>query len=484
MERRFVERTRTWRVNLSNVFEGIRPLVEANSSNQANMLRSWMQNRPNRVEQAQLSTASHPVALPTTSPQQVNNNLRDSFVINFDAHPSSSYGRSTSQFPARLSSQPNLTTNSGDPGTDVVRMDRLSYDGGASSHADVSTNHQHHFNDLHHHQHSHHHSGHLAAAGEPNDTNLRDNAATNNGEPDGGLLSDENQHPEARALLNTLLRYVPFICILFVKSCYDHLDGILNIFALIVTFMHANWVVRQEITKQAQRSVLLLLRELLYIVLVIAIIGFVLEKNSIFISLIFANTFTEPFTLQNLLFSVLITDLVLKLITVGVKILITLMPTSVIEYKGRGRIYLVTEATSQLYRALAPIQPWIVFLLDSYSGKEKLLGVALSAAYMVAKGVDLMQRLTFLKLAFIELLKKVSFGSNPTKKQIQTAGGQCPICHDSYTSPVMLKCNHIFCEMCVGTWFDREQTCPLCRAKVADDPSWRDGATTGFVQLY
>lgn len=48
----------------------------------------------------------------------------------------------------------------------------------------------------------------------------------------------------------------------------------------------------------------------------------------------------------------------------------------------------------------------------------------------------------------------------------------------------MLECHHIFCELCVGTWFDREQTCPLCRAKVVDDPSWRDGSTTFFVQLY
>lgn len=77
-----------------------------------------------------------------------------------------------------------------------------------------------------------------------------------------------------------------------------------------------------------------------------------------------------------------------------------------------------------------------------------------------------------------------SFGIRPTKEQLQLAGGQCPICHDGYATPVQLICGHIFCESCVGTWFDREQTCPLCRAKVADDPSWRDGATTMFVQLY
>lgn len=60
-----------------------------------------------------------------------------------------------------------------------------------------------------------------------------------------------------------------------------------------------------------------------------------LEKKNIFISLMFASSFSDPFTLRNLLFSVGITDLILKLITVGIKILITLLPPTIIEYKGR-----------------------------------------------------------------------------------------------------------------------------------------------------
>lgn len=140
----------------------------------------------------------------------------------------------------------------------------------------------------------------------------------------------------------------------------------------------------------------------------------------------------------------------------------------------------------------------------------QIIGVVFAAAYMVAKGTDIVQTAMFVKRAFIELLKKVvrltdsesaynvwpihypnhksrsmqSFGSTPTKEQLEYAGTQCPICHDTYTSPVLLECSHIFCELCVGHWFDREQTCPLCRAKVADDPSWRDGATTQFNQLF
>lgn len=78
-----------------------------------------------------------------------------------------------------------------------------------------------------------------------------------------------------------------------------------------------------------------LLRELVYIILVIIIIGFILEKKNIFISVLFAGSLTDPFTLRNLLFSVAITDLILKLLTVGVKICITILPARIVEMKGR-----------------------------------------------------------------------------------------------------------------------------------------------------
>lgn len=134
---------------------------------------------------------------------------------------------------------------------------------------------------------------------------------------------------------------------------------------------------------------------------------------------------------------------------------------------------------------MAPIHPWLSYLLESYIGIEKVAGVFLSAAYMVSKGADLLSRTRMFKNAVIKAFQNVSVGVSPTKEQLANAGGgQCPICHDDYNSPVLLHCRHIFCETCVTTWFDREQTCPLCRAKVVDDPSWRDGSTTFFIQLF
>uniref|UniRef100_A0AAG5CNY8 RING-type domain-containing protein n=1 Tax=Anopheles atroparvus TaxID=41427 RepID=A0AAG5CNY8_ANOAO len=313
----------------------------------------------------------------------------------------------------------------------------------------------------------------------------RSNSVSSNHPNDEATVHEAlNQIPEARAMMDTFARYTPLLLILVAKLCYDHLDGIMHFLLLLMTFYHANWVVRQEISKQKQRRIIVLMRELIIISVALLIFGLVIEWKSICLVILFMPDHLQPESLKSLLFSVCITDLILKLITIIIKIIVTLMPPRVVDYKSRGKVYLMIESLSQLYRAAAPIQPWLIFLFESYSGSEKMVGVILSAVYIVAKSTDLLDRIKFCRRSFIKLLQKTSYGTVPTKEQLQACGGQCSICHDNFNSPVLLECNHIFCELCVGTWFDREQTCPLCRAKIVDDPSYRDGATTFFLQLY
>ncbi|KAK7080954.1 RING finger and transmembrane domain-containing protein 2, partial [Halocaridina rubra] len=149
-----------------------------------------------------------------------------------------------------------------------------------------------------------------------------------------------------------------------------------------------------------------------------------------------------------------------------------------------GKYFLVVEMASQLYRSLAPIQPWLSYLLDGYTGPRKVLGVILSATYMVCKGPDIVKKMKSFQAAVVKFIHSVNYGCTPSKAQLQDAGGLCPICHDDFLLPTMLQCKHIFCEQCVVTWFDRERTCPMCRKQIADDPAWRDGATSHFLQLY
>ncbi|XP_022919830.1 E3 ubiquitin-protein ligase RNFT2 [Onthophagus taurus] len=289
---------------------------------------------------------------------------------------------------------------------------------------------------------------------------------------------------EARQCTKILQKYIPFVLILFAKGLYDHHEGILNVIVLLTTFTHANSVVKKEATKKTRKNYSKLLLALLYIVCAIVFIYYQFGCSKLYLNLIFIRTYESSLKVWDLLWIVGVTDFILKLITVVVKIFVTLMPHKIIAFQKRGKTYLFIEAISQLYRSLAPIQPWLFYILESYEGPEKIVGVFLAAAYMVSKGRDLMSKLKLFKNAVLKLLQNVTIGSSPSKEQIQTAGDHCPICHDEYDSPILLHCRHIFCESCVLTWFDREQTCPLCRAKVVDDPSWRDGSTTFFIQLF
>lgn len=225
----------------------------------------------------------------------------DNVIINFGS-PSTSYARQNSA-PART----NTETETDEMGTASTNQSRISLQQHQSADSTNSN----------------------GSGGTENDPNAAENAA-----------DSLAQIPEARAFINTISRYFPYVCILFAKSCYDHLDGILDIFALFVVFAHSNFTLKQEITKQGQRRFLYLIRELIYIVIVVTIIGFILEKKNTFISLFFAPInfpaeTDKTLALKDLLFSVCITDLILKLVTVAIKILFTMLPRKAVEFKNR-----------------------------------------------------------------------------------------------------------------------------------------------------
>lgn len=164
-----------------------------------------------------------------------------------------------------------------------------------------------------------------------------------------------------------------------------------------------------------------------------------------------------------------------------------------------------------MVRSLLPVMPWLSYLFKDYTGHDRIFGILLAATYLVAKGKELQRAYTLARDGAAELFKIVvslfgvwykiryvfrrkefkspfqpeqRLGAHPSKAELLAVGNQCPICHDNFLAPMRLTCTHIFCESCVARWFDREPTCPLCRALVREDPSWRDGATTHFVQFY
>ena len=71
-------------------------------------------------------------------------------------------------------------------------------------------------------------------------------------------------------------------------------------------------------------------------------------------------------------------------------------------------------------------------------------------------------------------------------KDVAECGDCCAICQEKYVQPIKLRCKHVFCEECVSEWFERERTCPLCRAviKPAGLQNYGDGGTVMFAQIF
>ncbi|EFN70191.1 Ring finger and transmembrane domain-containing protein 2 [Camponotus floridanus] len=283
--------------------------------------------------------------------------------------------------------------------------------------------------------------------------------------------------PETRAMLKQLQQYVPFIAILLAKGFYDHRAGIFMFVVLLIAFIHANNDLKREIAKQHNRSWSLLMLILCYITACIFFVGYTFDLHAFI-------PYAEPLTIWDLLCYVTVMDFFLKLITIMCKVLLTCLPVRLLAFQNRGKYYLMVEATSQLYRCVAPVQPWLYYLFETYQGPEKIVGIFFSVMYTMSKGSDLLSRFKLFRTAVWKLFQNVSLGVSPSKEQLVASGGICAICHEEYTTPVRLHCKHIFCETCVSTWLDRERSCPLCRASITDDPIYRDGHTTHFIQLY
>jgi len=154
-------------------------------------------------------------------------------------------------------------------------------------------------------------------------------------------------------------------------------------------------------------------------------------------------------------------------------------------YRKQGQMLTLVEYLLLLYRALLPTPVWYRFFLNKEYGS--LFSSLMTGLYLTFKLTSVVEKVQSFFAALRALSRKeVHYGAHATSEQVNAAGDMCAICQEKMHAPILLRCKHIFCEDCVSEWFERERTCPLCRAlvKPADLKSFGDGSTSLFFQLF
>ncbi|KAI8749054.1 RING finger and transmembrane domain-containing protein 2, partial [Biomphalaria glabrata] len=200
--------------------------------------------------------------------------------------------------------------------------------------------------------------------------------------------------------------------------------------------------------------------------------------------LYFRMAIVADISVWTLLWCVVLTDYIIKFLTVITKSILAMFQPCCKNYRRRGKYYLLIESISQLYRQIVTIVPWWYYLSDN-TRTSVWFAFITEAVYLGFKSWSVWGAVQFLYTAFQRFQSNSSFGVKPSSSDMLDKGNQCPICQDTINDPIMLPCKHIFCEQCVSIWFDREKTCPMCRAEITtESPVWKDGNTSSHLQWH
>ena len=155
-----------------------------------------------------------------------------------------------------------------------------------------------------------------------------------------------------------------------------------------------------------------------------------------------------------------ITDFILKFLFMGLKCLILLVPSFIMPFKSKGYWDMLLEELCQYYRTFVPIPVWFRYLI-SYGEFGNVtrwsLGILLALLYLILKLLDFFGHLRTFRRVLRIFVTRPSYGVPASKRQCSDMADICSICQAEFQKPILLICQHIFCEECITLWFNREK---------------------------
>ncbi|KAK1602868.1 hypothetical protein QYE76_016325, partial [Lolium multiflorum] len=298
--------------------------------------------------------------------------------------------------------------------------------------------------------------------------------------------SSSYQRYDIQQVARWVEQILPFSLLLLVVFIRQHLQGFFVTIWIAAVMFKSNDILRKQTALKGERKMLVLVG--ITILFAVHVFGvYWCYKNGDLIRPLVMLPPKEIPPFWHAIFVILVNDTMTRQTAMVVKCILLMYykNTRGRSYRRQGQMLTVVEYLLLLYRALLPTPVWYRFFLNKEYGS--LFSSLTTGLYLTFKLTSVVEKVQSFLTALRALShKEFHYGSYATTEQVAAAGDMCAICQEKMHAPILLRCKHVFCEDCVSEWFERERTCPLCRAlvKPADLRSFGDGSTSLFFQLF
>eukprot|EP00873_Tetraselmis_striata_P041170 jgi/Tetstr1/461434/TSEL_006543.t1 len=291
---------------------------------------------------------------------------------------------------------------------------------------------------------------------------------------------------DLQATASWLEQLLPFLYLLLVVFITQHSLGLVVLFWIMMAASSCNDLIRKQVALKEERRTPALLGVTGLLLLHTAAVVYLLRREGVAGNPLLLLP-PGVHSVWHVFYLVIMTDLGIKLGGMAVKVIFLLLrrPAPGRPFRRQAQILTMLEYFMLVYRALLPCGTWYTYFLSR--DLSPYMASAVTGMYVSFKVQMLWDRLQLCVQAVRTATRcEAQYGQYATADEVMEAGGSCSICQESMSNPLRLSCKHIFCEECVTEWFERERTCPLCRAvvKPAGLKSYGDGSTSSAPQLF
>lgn len=312
------------------------------------------------------------------------------------------------------------------------------------------------------------------------------NSGNVGGEGEGGEGNSSYQRYDLQQAARWFEQILPFSLLLLVVFIRQHLQGFFVTIWVAVVMFKSNDILKKQTALKGERKISILAGiAVIFFLHVVGVYWWYRSDDLLYPLVMLPPKAIPPF--WHAIFTIIVNDIMVRQASMILKCILLMYYKNSRgrNYRKQGQMLTLVEYMLLLYRALLPAPVWYRFFLNKEYGS--LFSSLTTGLYLTFKLTSVVEKVQSFFAALKALSRKeVHYGSYATSEQVNTAGDLCAICQEKMHAPILLRCKHIFCEDCVSEWFERERTCPLCRAlvKPADLKSFGDGSTSLFFQLF